>query len=1130
MTENLRANLYLLGDFVVRPSTDSSKPLVMRRKTRALLAYLAATNKPQPRSVLIDLFCQETAAPPRVLTLLLSRIRKQVGRHVLHTYAGTVQLNAEAVWVDYLLFQKTLTGDLNQKTEAEIETAVSLYRAEFLSDINLPKAPEFELWLLGQRTHARQLVERGLMELVQRLIAREAYDTAVTYTIQLLQHNPLIEEAHAQLIWLYAQTGQREAALRQYDRCRALLEEELGVEPTPEMQILHEQIVAGSNLKKPQNRSPVVPNTAPAVPINFVGRGAELAQLRGLWQAAAAGHGGGMLISGQAGSGKSRLVQIFIDSVMPVSVAMGRCYESTAAIPYFPWIKIIEMLVSQLDVAVLQTLPPFTQDGLLRLLPNLNSRLKRPLQPHVVQVFSREQSIDNSESDSLFPAILDFLTTVAAAAPLLLTLDDLQWADKISLRLFHYLATQVDNQKILLLGAYRLEDVSQSTALNTLVHDLSRVAGHQLKLAPLPTESIAALVTQLLRSQNDAFQSEIVARLAHITGGNAFFVTELLQELATQNLTDHAEALVDFPIPDSVQLLIQQRLNQLSESDCQVIEAIAVLGVAASFNEIQQCSGRSEEETSVAIDNGMKQHILKLVVESSPAKVTFQHDLVREAIVAEISPMRFRLLNRRVARMLVATLPTIDGLAKKELAVLEKTIKFGETAARIFHHAALGEAFALMFQWALPAAEYAIQKLTYEDAMENLDAARDAFHKLPVETALTRSIVEQRLLAILLKWLWLGGMVGKPLTDIKEALDEANQLLRRYRHEKRQAEWHLYHAIYASARANFQESYELALTAYEHFMDLEDFSLAAYSLNTAASAKITISQNQVGWLLFQQATQLYNQAGDERGAMRNLEGLAWTAINLGEIETALDNLTQLLTFSQADGDVVGQVLAMLGLGVAWYYYGDSAQMRLFAESAYQHARQTGHHRLALRARLLLGVAYFLAGEWETARKIFAETLARSHQLGAVWDEGWSAQFLGRMALREGALEKASHLFHLAFDLRQASGQQQNQISDLGWLGRLALAQGQVAQALNYTEEAYTLWQTFQDEFYVLEMPDVLMCHAEVLAANGRLSEAAAVTQQAYDLLQKFAGQIKDPQVKNNFLSHPTNLGILEAVD
>ncbi|MGH2543992.1 MAG: BTAD domain-containing putative transcriptional regulator, partial [Ardenticatenaceae bacterium] len=356
---------------------------VLRRKSRAMLAYLAVTGRAHSRRALAEMFCQETDDPSAALRSLLSRIRRQLGAETLLTEGDTVQFNRQAGWVDCLEFEQTLEGDLGQPPWEHLAARVDLYRGEFLDGLSLADAPEFELWLLGERARLRNLYERGLAEIVGRLIALQQYGPAIRWAQQLVQSNPLLEEVHAQLMWLYAQTGQREAALQQFDHCRELLARELAVEPTPELRALRDEVLSGQ-IGRTSPRHPIIgmdvsEEARPAS--DFVGREKELAHLHQAWQAAERGQGPVVLLEAEAGGGKTRLAHEFAHALPDALLLVGECYESTRALPYRPWIELLETALDSISLAALEQLPSFWLDYLMRLLPSLARRLQRQPPP-----------------------------------------------------------------------------------------------------------------------------------------------------------------------------------------------------------------------------------------------------------------------------------------------------------------------------------------------------------------------------------------------------------------------------------------------------------------------------------------------------------------------------------------------------------------------------------------------------------------------------------------------------------------------------------------------------------------------------------------------------------------------------
>ena len=234
----------LLGSFQIQVDSGNNSPTAptLRRKTRALLAYLIATQRPHSRQTLCNLFLPETADPLRALRWQLSQIRSQLYAEVVETDEDNVRFNPQNAWVDWEAFRHTLADTLSGWSVADLQAAVELYRGEFLAGLTLPDAPDFELWLLSERAALRRLVIRGLDVLSERLIAQEEFESAIGYTQQRLQLDPLVESVHVRLIWLFAQTGQREAAFRQYEQCRQILRTELHTEPSTALTDLYREL------------------------------------------------------------------------------------------------------------------------------------------------------------------------------------------------------------------------------------------------------------------------------------------------------------------------------------------------------------------------------------------------------------------------------------------------------------------------------------------------------------------------------------------------------------------------------------------------------------------------------------------------------------------------------------------------------------------------------------------------------------------------------------------------------------------------------------------------------------------------------------------------------------------------
>jgi DNA-binding SARP family transcriptional activator len=216
-------------------------------KAQAILYYLAVTGQPQPRSVLASLLWGDLSeADARAnLRKALANLRQLLGDY-LDLDGQTIAFRPDrSLWIDVVKFRAKVdeagsTGDVKR-----LQEAVELYRGDFLTGYYVRNAPDFETWMLAEQARLRELVIQALHTLANHHAEQGELTQGIGYVRRLLNLEPWREEAHRQLMWLLAQDGQRSAALVQFETCREVLAEELGVEPGPETVAVYEQIRAG---------------------------------------------------------------------------------------------------------------------------------------------------------------------------------------------------------------------------------------------------------------------------------------------------------------------------------------------------------------------------------------------------------------------------------------------------------------------------------------------------------------------------------------------------------------------------------------------------------------------------------------------------------------------------------------------------------------------------------------------------------------------------------------------------------------------------------------------------------------------------------------------------------------------
>ena len=298
-------HLKLLGPPDIRLD---GKPVaeVLSNKAQAVLYYLAVTGQPQPRSILATLLWGETPeeAARDNLRKALADLRRVADGH-LDIGRHSVALKGTGIWIDVAEFEAIVSNSsLRVESSADArrwQDAVDLYRGDFLTGFYALHAPDFETWLLSEQARLRESVVQVLHLLANFYSTEEEPAQAIACIRRLLKLEPWREEGHRQLMLLLARDGQRSAALAQYETCRQVLQEELGVEPGPETTALYERIRDGKLSRQYENFSSPVPakqrneeifspaslpsysppfvQNLPSPSTPFVGRAAELADV-----------------------------------------------------------------------------------------------------------------------------------------------------------------------------------------------------------------------------------------------------------------------------------------------------------------------------------------------------------------------------------------------------------------------------------------------------------------------------------------------------------------------------------------------------------------------------------------------------------------------------------------------------------------------------------------------------------------------------------------------------------------------------------------------------------------------------------------------------------------------------------
>ncbi|MCW5853206.1 MAG: AAA family ATPase [Anaerolineae bacterium] len=396
----------------------------------------------------------------------------------------------------------------------------------------------------------------------------------------------------------------------------------------------------------PGAAEPLTPLIAPQT--DFVGRQAELAQMRQQWAQVQQGHARIVLVSGEPGVGKTRLAHEFITHVAHSGAAVlrGGCYEYEATTPYLPFVEALRAYVRTQPATLLrQRLGP-TAPEIARLAPEIEARLG-PLAPNPTLP-------PNDERLRLFDNIARFLASVAGESGLLVFLDDLHWADQATFALLHYLLRNLTGERLLVVATYREADLARGHPLaDALVTWHRERIATRIALDRLSEQETGTLLATLF--DQTRVSDEFIAAIYRETEGNPFFIEEVVKSLIEAGQVYREgegwgrKAIAELTLPRSIQEAVGRRLARLSEPCADALHIAATLGKTSAFVELAAVSQLDEETLLDALDEASAAQLLRPEGTDSFA---FTHDKIRETLVEELNPVRRRRLHQRIGEAL----------------------------------------------------------------------------------------------------------------------------------------------------------------------------------------------------------------------------------------------------------------------------------------------------------------------------------------------------------------------------------------------------------------------------------------------------------------------------------------------
>lgn len=443
----------------------------------------------------------------------------------------------------------------------------------------------------------------------------------------------------------------------------------------------------------------------------FVARGAERACLVRAVERARDGTGALVLLAGEAGVGKTRLVEeVAVEARrLGLRVLTGHCVDQQGAPPYLPTIEHIEEAARQVPSETLRRALGENAPEIAKLMPELRLRYADIPEPVALP--------PEQERHYLLRSVSEFVERAARATPLLLVFEDLHWADESTLLLLQHLAQRLAEIPVLAVGTYRDTELRPGCPLAGVLPALLRQRlAEEIALHRLTEEGVAAL---LEGRAGRAPPSELVALVFAETEGNPFFVEEVFRHLHEAGKLFDAEGrwrpgvqLADTEVPRSLSLVIGQRLGRVSDECRRILTVAALAGKTFRFDLLAHFQGIDEEDLLDTLEEATGATLIEDVSAGREARYAFIHEQIRQTLLSLLSTARRQRLHLRLAD------------AMEALYGNDVEAHAADIAYHLYEAGAAGGDSRRTVEWLVRAAERTLDALAFEDALRHLDAAR----------------------------------------------------------------------------------------------------------------------------------------------------------------------------------------------------------------------------------------------------------------------------------------------------------------------------------------------------------------------------------------------------------------------
>lgn len=701
------------------------------------------------------------------------------------------------------------------------------------------------------------------------------------------------------------------------------------------------------------------------------------------------GKGSLVLIEGEIGIGKTRLVEeihrwVDEDEGRKLSFLGSRCLYYGSCDPYLPFLDALKGYNRGISGA----------GGMPQLLPGENaivgadegdadpSSLSQNVRPTIIDLRHLKD-----ERDRMFENVTDVVIGISKEKPLILFIDDLHWADNPSLQLLQYLAQSTKDAGVLIIGAYRPEELRKAREephpLSEIMHNMKREnLFTKIELGRFDKHYIGQMIHSIFGHSN--VPEEFVEQIYEITEGNPFFVEEILRSFIEERIVDLTDALwyehIDtsrISVPETIRDVVIRRMKRLDKDSLKILRYAALIGRVFEYNVLFWVSGMEEEKLLDAIEELINAKLIHEDLDSEEEKYRFDNTIISEVAYGDLSRSRRRVIHRKVAEALEELFSQDTGPVIYDLA----------------RHFFRGKSYSKAVHYLMRAGEMAESLYAVEEAQNYYHMALEAMGHLAddLENEKQRVIITGRL-----------GLLHQIIGNWQKAVEYHERtivLLNEAEEELRRA---------SPAAMEFREFADAPLD--ERWLAVR----MAESYRNLGNIKRFQAAYEEAEDCYKHAIAISREIEDHFGIAEANRGMGYIHWRRGEYDKAISHYDRTMQEMERSEDKSAMGIVSIELGNVYNSVGDWVKAIEYYERAIRELERSENLREMARAYNNLGDIFIQREEWDKAIMYFSRSESTAEKAGNRYMMGWTsfnqAECYANLGELERALEKNDNAF------------------------------------------------------------------------------------------------------------------------